>query len=315
MVGGGLYPRHQSHRNCGVFVLLSLDVAERFVALFLAGVGGLLAGGLTVLLRRAGPARRAFVCAPVAVAAGAAAWAWSAHPGMPLLAGGLVAIGAAACLLAGPARRRPATGWGMLGVLGLLTAVGAGEVYAAQERAAVEEGMRELGIGGPDLVFRVTPILVVTDRGTTFVMRELVPDGEEAGEEAGGDPAPAHRHEGPTNCHGWVFTGGRFWLDVRVVEQVLRDNGYEPVEVPRVGDLVIYRGPGGEIVHSAVVRFADPGRPVLVEGKWGGDEVHLHPVDQSMYGTDFTYYHSPRPGHTLTVIDTSDPHAGHAVGP
>jgi hypothetical protein len=100
------------------------------------------------------------------------------------------------------------------------------------------------------------------------------------------------------NCHGWVFAAGRYHVAGRTVNQIIRDNGYEQVQAPRPGDLVVYRN-GANVVHTAVVRYVTDGMPVLVEGKWGTIGVFLHVVDKSCYGTEYTYYRSPRPGHQL----------------
>ena len=100
------------------------------------------------------------------------------------------------------------------------------------------------------------------------------------------------------NCHGWVFTGGRYWLSPNDVEQILADNGYQAVSDPRPGDLAIYRD-GDVISHTAVVRTGDGGSPVFVEGKWGWMGVFLHPVGDSCYGTNYTFYRSHRNGHLL----------------
>ena len=37
------------------------------------------------------------------------------------------------------------------------------------------------------------------------------------------------------NCHGWVFTGGRYWVSPEGVDAILADNGYRPVSDPRPG--------------------------------------------------------------------------------
>lgn len=103
------------------------------------------------------------------------------------------------------------------------------------------------------------------------------------------------------NCHGWVFTGGRYWLTPGDVEQILADNGYHQVSDPQPGDLAIYRE--GEVIsHTAVVRTAGNGSPVLVEGKWGWMGVFLHPVGDSCYGKNYTFYRSHRDGHLLTTF-------------
>jgi hypothetical protein len=104
------------------------------------------------------------------------------------------------------------------------------------------------------------------------------------------------------NCHGWVFTGGRYWLHPDEVESILSENGYEPVSVPQLGDLTVYRTSGGAICHTAIVRAVfDDGVP-LVEGKWGWMGVFLHRVGDSCYGREFTYYRSTRGGHLLAGL-------------
>jgi hypothetical protein len=108
------------------------------------------------------------------------------------------------------------------------------------------------------------------------------------------------------NCHGWVFTGGRYWLHPDEVENILSENGYEPVSVPKLGDLTVYRTSGGEICHTAIVRAVfDDGVP-LVEGKWGWMGVFLHRVGDSCYGRQFTYYRSTRGSHLLAGLPLSE---------
>jgi hypothetical protein len=100
------------------------------------------------------------------------------------------------------------------------------------------------------------------------------------------------------NCHGWVFTGGRYWLSPDDVERILAENAYERVSDPQPNDIVIYRN-STAVSHTAIVRAASPGRPVLVEGKWGWMGVFLHAVGDSCYGQQYAFYRSPRNGHLL----------------
>jgi hypothetical protein len=100
------------------------------------------------------------------------------------------------------------------------------------------------------------------------------------------------------NCHGWVFTGGHYWVSPDAVERILSDNAYEPVSDPQPNDIVVYRK-SGVITHTAVVRSATPGWPVLVEGKWGWMGVFIHEVGASFYGQQYTFHRSPRNGHLL----------------
>ncbi len=109
-----------------------------------------------------------------------------------------------------------------------------------------------------------------------------------------------------TNCHGWVFTGGRTNLTNTEVEMILADNGYEPTTRPLPGDLAIYRN-GVGITHTAIVRAVEPGQPVVVESKWSWMGVYRHNVDESIYGVDYTYYRSPRANHLVKLQDLSTP--------
>ncbi len=109
-----------------------------------------------------------------------------------------------------------------------------------------------------------------------------------------------------TNCHGWVFTGGRSNLTNAEVEMILADNGYVPTTRPLPGDLAIYRN-GVGITHTAIVRAVEPGQPVIVESKWSWMGVYRHNVDESIYGVDYTYYRTPRASHLVKLQDRSTP--------
>ncbi|MCU0878323.1 MAG: hypothetical protein MUF06_11115 [Pirellulaceae bacterium] len=105
-----------------------------------------------------------------------------------------------------------------------------------------------------------------------------------------------------TNCHGWVFTGGRHAIPSQHVESLLSDNRYTPVETPEAGDVVIYRT-AESITHTGLVKWVDERGHVFVESKWGPLGVYLHPVLAQPYGSNFTYYRTNRPNH-LVIIRT-----------
>jgi len=106
-----------------------------------------------------------------------------------------------------------------------------------------------------------------------------------------------------TNCHGWVFTGGQYWVGGESVQQILDDNGYKPTTTPKAGDIVVYRNHVG-VSHTGLVRYTGgDGTPPMVESKWAWMSAFLHPVDKSVYGTDYTFYRSPRNGHVLAGLD------------
>jgi hypothetical protein len=103
------------------------------------------------------------------------------------------------------------------------------------------------------------------------------------------------------NCHGWVFTGGRYLLPDEAVEPILADNGYRRVERPRAGDLVVYRNDHGVVCHTALVWAVGEDGTVLLESKWSWVGRYLHPPAASPFGRAWAYYRSPRRGHQLRI--------------
>lgn len=106
------------------------------------------------------------------------------------------------------------------------------------------------------------------------------------------EPAPV------SNCHGWIFTGGKFGIEDEFVPLILADNGYEVVARPSVDDLAVYRRETS-VAHVGVVRAID-GDTVIVEGKWGPFGVFSHAADWHPYDA-MAYYRSPRRGHLLGI--------------
>jgi hypothetical protein len=106
-----------------------------------------------------------------------------------------------------------------------------------------------------------------------------------------------------TNCHGFVFTGGRYWLGGAQVGAILDDNGYERVSVAQADDLAVYRDPSGKIAHTGVVRGLAADGVVLVESKWGQGGRFIHRHDRHSYpDTECAFYRSPRGGHLLQGV-------------
>ena len=104
-----------------------------------------------------------------------------------------------------------------------------------------------------------------------------------------------------SNCHGWVFTGGKYCIGGRYVEQILADNSYSHVPTPQPGDLVVYRDANQQVSHTGLVRAVLQDSEVLVESKWGRLGVYLHPAGKSCYGTQYGFYRSGRGTHLLNV--------------
>jgi hypothetical protein len=103
------------------------------------------------------------------------------------------------------------------------------------------------------------------------------------------------------NCHGWVFTNGKYNIAGRCVPTILDQNNYAKVKDPETGDLVVYRNSDNEISHTGIVRAVLGTNDVLIESKWGRMGVYLHPVEKSCYGKDFEYYRSERGSHVITM--------------
>jgi hypothetical protein len=305
--------------------------ADHFDRLFLsaaAGLGLLLAGGLNLVLGRDG--RLAWFRLPATLALCAAAVGGIAAFTRAEIAGRAAAIISAvllAAFLLGSdwfarraagafgAARRPGLRWGLVALAGLGTVVGAGVAFDLDDNAELEQAMKDLDMMGRVPSRPSEGARAATDRGAPIVLKEPVEarhpgalgQSEEKVLRTGVHAGQVIRRGEATdvsNCHGWVFTGGKFILAPEDVEQILKDNAYQEVHEPHPGDLVVYRQ-GGAVSHTAVVRYVAEGQPVLVEGKWGAMGVFMHPADKSCYGTDYTFHRSPRQGHLLVGLGGS----------
>jgi hypothetical protein len=297
-----------------------LDYLGQFVALFSLGLGLLIAGIANLSLRRIGPVRRLLVTGMACGASFLVCGAATANGDLPWTVVAVMAAGVVPCLILGTGRghatvawvvlaiRRPAIHWGLCGVAGTATIAVSVIWFERRDAVVTEAATRELV-----LAFSPAPGRAISDRGSALTPRaatyntrypvdELPQDGAHSGVSSASEYA---FQRGPasyqSNCHGWVFAAGQYWIDDNDVETILRENGYEVVASPKPGDLAVYRS-GECILHTAVVRYVSPGLPVLVEGKWGAGRVYLHAADASPYGAGITYYRSPRPGHQLACL-------------
>ena len=215
---------------------------------------------------------------------------------------------------------RPVARYTLLTVAGIGLAIGSVVNFERAESKVLDLDLAEL-----EFVHAQVPSgtsvreKAVTDRGTPIVLLEStdprasqhLSDVEERALSSGPFRDLAIRvgaADDRSNCHGWVFTGGRFLIRGNEVEVILRENNYVEQRRPEPGDLVIFRNPDRTISHTAVVRYVTAGEPVLVRSKWGNLGVFTHSVDDSPYGTEYTFYRSSRTGHLLTTtpITASD---------
>jgi hypothetical protein len=102
------------------------------------------------------------------------------------------------------------------------------------------------------------------------------------------------------NCHGWIFTGGRYWVKGSSVPDILKDNNYEAVSRPGPGDVAVYRNGQGEVMHTALVRAIREDGTILLESKWGRLGCFIHTNTRHAYSSSScTYYRTDRGGHLL----------------
>ncbi|MBM3984059.1 MAG: hypothetical protein FJ304_28090 [Planctomycetes bacterium] len=305
------------------------DNFDRLFVLASAGLGLVLAGGLNLAFGRG--TRRVWLRAAATVGvcgAVLAAGSLVARPVMVARAGGAMFGVLLLAFLFGSdwlarqvsglvaAFRAPATRWGLVAAGGLAVAGASVVNFDRAEQAAADEATKnlEMALGRPPSKPN-TSTRAATDRGTQIVLKEPVAarpaDELNPVEERTIRDFP-HRDQlirrgGPSdhaNCHGWVFTGGKFMLSPDDVEQIVKENGYTETHEPHAGDLVVYRQ-GGSVAHTAIVRYVTEGQPVMVEGKWGTMGVFLHPADKSCYGQEYTFYRSARGTHLLVGVGGS----------
>lgn len=306
------------------------DHFARFFCLFAAGLGLVLAGGINIAFRSGGGLVRVLVCVVAVGCAAAGIFLLTDNPTLTVQAAGLMGVVVAPCLLAGSPRvvgvisaalgllRLPRVRWGVLTTAGLAIVIGSAVAFEADDQAVIDQQMVELDdLSAVPQTQVSTRGRAATDRGTAVVLKDADPrpDYQAATvEERYLQRNKAIRdrviRQSPaddrTNCHGWVFTGGQYWVGGTEVVTILAENQYQPVTDPQPGDLVVYRDDQDAVTHTALVRYVTPGLPVLVEGKWGSAGVFLHPVDHSCYGTRFGYYRSGRSGgHLLAGLGAS----------
>jgi hypothetical protein len=100
------------------------------------------------------------------------------------------------------------------------------------------------------------------------------------------------------NCVGMVFAARRTSIDTNQLDLICRDDGYTAVDVPMVGDLVVYRKrPECEIAHIGQVVAVEPNvqtasQSVTVLSKWGKGGEYLHDVADvpEAYGSQWFFW-------------------------
>ncbi|MFO0903276.1 MAG: hypothetical protein U0939_09770 [Pirellulales bacterium] len=183
----------------------------------------------------------------------------------------------------------------------------------------LSDGMLERQIRTAKAPTEEDEVFGVTDLGRDFPLLRFSTE-EASADQAGDDPEAlvdplalvpepyrlrviiAHSEASPANCHGWVFTGGKFLVQSRYVDRILEDNDYHVVSQPRVGDLIIYRNEEQEPVHTGLVKAVGNDGFVLIESKWGALETFYHLPEDQVYSPNYNYYRSTRPNHLILLL-------------
>lgn len=210
----------------------------------------------------------------------------------------MAAVSAVHAWRSAPGRRAGRTGrvaWALVAVALASTAA-----FVAITRPPRLTG-RDLGL--PEIVI-VSDVAALTDRGQAIPVRRYADPAAERSVPTGyeGRAILAGGAEALSNCHGWVFTGGRYAIAAENVDAILRDNGYERVAAPGLHDLIVYRDAAGRPVHTGLVKAVGADGFILVESKWGSLRVFWHTPDDQGYSTRYDFWHSDRGGHLLEIV-------------
>ena len=304
--------------------MFEFTLHDRLFLGFSAAIGLIVAGaGNALFCPRSRLARTGIATTGLAAAiAGIAGFAPDYILPVALIGAGLLAIPTLASLgnvrrIAAAVRNRfrePRLAWGLVAVIGLGILLGEFARFDAVEANSEAEQFAATvrQIEGVPYVADES-LLAKTDRGNAI---HLLTTGETpSAEYLAHNEATSHEmarlneyliRRGPadenSNCHGWVFTGGKFAILGREVDTILGENDYVPVPEPVPGDLCVYRGEDNAVSHTAIVRSIFKDGTILVEGKWGRLGIFLHPVEHSAYGVHYGYYHSARDTHLLSSV-------------
>lgn len=300
---------------------------SQFLPTAIAGLGLLLVGGVNIALLRLGRGARGVATLLAIGVTLTGAWALD-QPRLVertswLLGGGLLAcvvlssrwlvIGLASAITS---LRNPVVRFGALSLGGLVTLIVTIVICETRDENILRLEGAELEFTHSQIPTTVDQkVKSATDRGSTIPLRLPTAARDEGtlgaaedrflrGVEAGNYLIRRGPATDNSNCHGWVFTGGRYLLSGEDVNVILKENGYEEVHEPHPGDLVVYRGEG-TVKHTAIIRYVTEGQSVMVEGKWGVLGTYLHPAERSIYGLDYAFYRSPRQGHLLAGVPSS----------
>lgn len=111
-------------------------------------------------------------------------------------------------------------------------------------------------------------------------------------------PNELHRPVGPShkyNCHGLTFASRRTEVEnPQDILKILEDDDYRKVSPDTVlpGDIVIYYGPEGDVIHSGIVtQIEQPLKVPVVLSKWSNIHEVVHRVGNCPYEAQNVIYY------------------------
>lgn len=198
----------------------------------------------------------------------------------------------------------------------LVLLAGAAAWFVSRTNAPVTFEFSQTPRDSMNLMSEDSTHLAVTDNGAQITLFEIdIRDRSDQAKEyiATSTNTPANAKVIPrgdasinANCHGWVFTGGKYLLKGNSVDMILSDNGYTLQGKPEPGDLIVYRSPGGDCLHTGIVSGILLDGTCIIESKWGIAGRYLHQAEDQPYGLNYAFYRSPRSGHLVTIVHRDD---------
>ena len=126
----------------------------------------------------------------------------------------------------------------------------------------------------------ILPIFLLTDKGNPIDGKHWKNVGNHPDFQ---NPQSTYNAGLDTNCHGLTFANGKYWIDPRGVDQILKDEYLPVISGPKVGDVLIYRE-GNIPVHSVRVSDVENGKVVGVTGISGTQKIPRKTSPENAWG-------------------------------
>ena len=155
----------------------------------------------------------------------------------------------------------------------------------------------------PEFRWRVQDATLFADDGTPVQAHTVLSGTEGVGDirsiyHRGRASRPDSNNRLCTNCHGFTFADGKYWIEPGEVDAILKGDDYQLITgEARAGDVAVYRSKiDGKAIHSATVTAVDDRGRVTVSGISGLDTTPrtgpLEPSEEDAFlrGTEIAIY-------------------------